>query len=215
MLHDLGVNFALLGLIENPCRLSQFRLQSEVARLSDAVIFDPDLGTKETWTDGSVLWQENFWITTAAYAVIDKEGRVLHSGRVRRWSLSSYVVELWAIWIAFSQSDSAVHIYCDNQTVATSSSSPTMSPASEGVPDNMLDPSTVNAQGSSIFRPNGQGLRFKNSTCLSTYAQSCECRRHFCTTNGLYDFMRILARTPQKRNFLQIHLAGQMDQSRS
>ena len=117
VLHDLGNNFALLGHVEHPYRLSLFRLQSESPTPSDAVHFQPSLPTEERWTDGSVLWHENFWITTASYAVVDKTGLTLFSGRVRRWHLSSHVAELWAIWIAVSRSSAAVHIYCDNQTV--------------------------------------------------------------------------------------------------
>ena len=64
VLHDLGANFALLGIVEHPFRLSQFRLQSEDAHIGDAVQFDASLPILQLWTDGSVLWQPNFWTTT-------------------------------------------------------------------------------------------------------------------------------------------------------
>ena len=117
VLHDLGANFALLGIVEHPFRLSQFRLQSEDACIGDAVQFDASLPVLQLWTDGSVLWQPNFWTTTAAYAVVDIDGNIVSTGRVRRWLLSSYVAELWALWMALSRSAAPVHIFCDNKTV--------------------------------------------------------------------------------------------------
>ena len=117
VLHELGPNFSLLGHVEHPFRLTAFRLLHSTARVDEAAVFDPVAPLQEVWTDGSVLWQESFWLTTATFAVIDQLGRALRVGRVQRWNLSSFVAELWAIWIAFSSSEAPVRIYCDNQAV--------------------------------------------------------------------------------------------------
>ena len=116
-LHELGSNFALVGHVEHPYRLTAFRLQYAYADPAAAVTFVPGDDTQELWTDGSVQWQECFWLTTAAFAIVDKQGHLVHSGRVKRWNLSSFVAELWAVWHAFAQSRCAVIVYCDNQAV--------------------------------------------------------------------------------------------------
>ena len=117
VLHEQGPNFPLLGHVEHPFRLTAFRLLHQAARIDDAASLDPAADPLEVWTDGSVLWQENFWLTTATFAVIAKNGTLLHSGRVQRWCLSSYVAELWAVWSAFSSSAAPICVYCDNQAV--------------------------------------------------------------------------------------------------
>lgn len=120
VLHELGLNFPLLGIVEHPRRLAQFRLQSEIADHNSAAVFCPLDDMVEIWTDGSVLHQESFWLTTATFAAVDKVGCVIHRGRFMRWHLSSFVAELWAIWVTFSRSTAPVCIYCDNQAVVKS-----------------------------------------------------------------------------------------------
>ena len=117
VLHELGNNFPMLGLVEHPFRLTQFRLQQAIAKPGDARAFDPSSEPTEAWTDGSVMWSTSFWLTTAAFAVVNKAGTVTFTGRVQRWGLSSYVAELWAVWIAFSQASAAIQIFCDNRSV--------------------------------------------------------------------------------------------------
>ena len=84
-LHELGSNFDLLGHVEHPFRLTLFRLQNAVADVASATVFEPGPEPDEAWTDGSVQWQECFWLTTAAFAIINKQGQLIHSGRVMRW----------------------------------------------------------------------------------------------------------------------------------
>lgn len=94
-LHELGENFALLGIVEHPFRLSQFRLNFDLPSLEDAVTFYPEQPCTFFWTDGSVVAKECYWTTTAAFAVVDQHGSTIWSGRVRRWAISSYAAELW------------------------------------------------------------------------------------------------------------------------
>ena len=116
-LHELGENFALLGIVEHPFRLTQFRLSFESAQTHEAAVFCPDHPCQHLCTDGSVVGKDCFWTTTAAYAVVDHVGNTLWAGRVRRWAISSYTAELWAIWIAFSRSCNPIHVFCDNKAV--------------------------------------------------------------------------------------------------
>lgn len=106
-----------MGLVEHPFKLSRFRLLCESAFTTEVVAFDPDAPLTEVWTDGSVMWPHSFWLTTAAYAVIGSDATILSVGRVKRWNLSSYVAELWAIWMALKLVSAPLHIYCDNNAV--------------------------------------------------------------------------------------------------
>lgn len=74
ILHDLGVNFHMLGLVEHPYKLSRFRLQGEAADPTEAAPFVANGPLTEVWTDGSVVWPHSFWLTTATFTVIGKTG---------------------------------------------------------------------------------------------------------------------------------------------
>lgn len=112
-IHDFGSNFATLGHFQHPAFVAKRRLQcSDLESIDLASSFT--LGHHERlWTDGSVLFAENFWITHATYAVLDEAQRVRHKGLVQHWNISSYAAELWAILIACAAASFPTTIYCD------------------------------------------------------------------------------------------------------
>ena len=62
--------------------------------------FEADRELVEYWTDGSLLWADVFWLTTAAFSVIDVIGNVVETGPVFHFSLSSHAAELWGVIMA-------------------------------------------------------------------------------------------------------------------
>lgn len=57
-------------------------LQHDSADTRDAATFQPNSPVQ--WTDGPLLWAPSFWLTTAAYAVVNGQGNAPHVGRVKR-----------------------------------------------------------------------------------------------------------------------------------
>ena len=115
--HDLGPNFCGLGIIEHPAAIASSRLQ-----VSDLPVFDPDAfdpaADELTWfTDGSVVLQESFWLTTAAYAIFDCAEHLVVSGPVRHISLAAYTAELFALPVAIILAPACVTIFTDCKTI--------------------------------------------------------------------------------------------------
>ena len=115
VLHELGRNFALLGILEQPPFLAKRRLLCSVPQ-TITFSFQADR-TVEFWTDASVLWADRFWITVATFAVVDINLQVCKKGVVNYPTLSSYVAELWGLLQACLLTPFRVHVYCDNKTV--------------------------------------------------------------------------------------------------
>lgn len=114
-LHEFG---GMLGIYEHPVMIASRRLRQHVIQDTIVQEFCPDLPAIDFWTDGSVLWPKQFWITSAAYAIISQSGLVVESGPVYALALSSYVPELWAIWRSFARTGQPVRVFTDNQAVA-------------------------------------------------------------------------------------------------
>lgn len=49
------------------------------------------------WTDGSVVWNNVFWLTTGDFAVVLGDGSILAHGEVKHWVMNSYIAELWPL----------------------------------------------------------------------------------------------------------------------
>ena len=116
-LHEFGANFSMLGIFEHPSQVARHRLCQDVTLPPCEHDFPPESILEEVWTDGSVMWTSHFWITTAAFAVIDSDGAVKTSGRVKALRLNSYTAELWAVCNAFATSRNPVIVYTDSQSV--------------------------------------------------------------------------------------------------
>ena len=96
-IHEFGNNFAMLGHVQHPKFVGGKRLRfSDPGSLPLASDFSAR-HQQRLWTDGSVLYSDKFWITSAAFAVVDEQGHVRKSGSVFHWHLSAYTAELWAI----------------------------------------------------------------------------------------------------------------------
>ena len=117
-LHELGPNFALLGIVEHPLGLVKSRLKMSLPETLHCNPIRVSDVTQPLWTDGSVFASDLYWITTGGFAIIDLAGNCIASGQVWHWSLCSYTTELWAIIVAATFADSSVHIFTDNQAVA-------------------------------------------------------------------------------------------------
>ena len=115
-LHELGANYCTLGLVEHPNMIAKHRLQinSELPALPSQL----DLSCiQRIWTDGSVLWNANFWLQSGGYAVIGENEHVIAAGPLHHWVLDSYTTELWAVVIAISKATTRIAIFTDCKTI--------------------------------------------------------------------------------------------------
>ena len=113
-----GPNFSLLGVAESPMDVIRAKLQvSNTAELQVQEWERPTDVYRHVWTDGSVQLASYPWLTMASYAVVADDGRLLDSGRVWHWRLSSYSAELWAILAAFSAATEPVVVHSDSLTI--------------------------------------------------------------------------------------------------
>lgn len=113
VIHDFGSNFAMLGHFLRPNFVAKRRLQcSSIESIDLAADFSTQHHEK-LWTDGSVLFAENFWITNAAFAILDESQQIRYKGLVQHWNLSSYAAELWAVLVACAAAYFPMTIYCD------------------------------------------------------------------------------------------------------
>ena len=115
LLHEMGQNFALAGIVEQPFFLARRRLVIMKAPTTFPE-YNPS-SIEEFWTDGSVLWSERFWITTATFAVVGADLQVLAKGLVSYPCLNSYVAELWGLLQACLLGVHRIRIFCDCNSV--------------------------------------------------------------------------------------------------
>ena len=87
----MGPNFLNFGIVEHPVSVVDFRLKFTPWSHDRVIAFEPQLPCERRWTDGSVVLQESFWLTTGALAVVDQHENCVASGRVNH---ASYAAEL-------------------------------------------------------------------------------------------------------------------------
>ena len=113
-----GPNFSTLGIAESSLDLIRTKLRvSSTAELQVQEWGRPLLAYRHVWSDGSVQLASYPWLTMASYAVVADDGRLLDSGRVWHWRLSSYSAELWAILAAFSAATEPIVVHTDSLTI--------------------------------------------------------------------------------------------------
>lgn len=115
--HDLGPNFSLFGITEHPVALCNFRMCWQTLSIDETLGFDAAKNRRPLWTDGSVFFQNHFWITTGACAIVDSDLNTVFVGRVDHIHLTSYATELFAIVKAVALSQGPVCITTDSLTV--------------------------------------------------------------------------------------------------
>ena len=115
--HELGPNFKIFGLVEHPRKIAEHRLRWQPVPPDRSDFFQPDALVKRLWSDGSVIWNTNFWLMSGGFAVVDDTGTCKARGPVLHWSISSYTTELWAVLVAFLQSEQPICIFTDCQTI--------------------------------------------------------------------------------------------------
>lgn len=111
------MNFRQLGIVEHPWPILWHRLEVDYAKDLPIAEFTRPTVTVSYWTDGSVIWGENFPLTAAGFSVVQEDGQVFASGTVSHLSLSSFSAELWAVIVATLRSDCNVHIFSDCKEV--------------------------------------------------------------------------------------------------
>ena len=117
VLHEFGSNFAVLGHVQHPISIAKKRLQmSDISSIGLASTFSAE-HNERMWTDGSVIHSNTFWITNAAYAVLDETRQIRFKGLVQHWNVSAYCAELWAILVTCARACFTTCIYCDCSSV--------------------------------------------------------------------------------------------------
>ena len=104
---EFGPNFLSHGIVEVNDFIVQQRLTISSPSHIPVCAWDVNSSNQCSvfWTDGSCEHQESFWFCSGAYAVINARGKLVSSGAVSHWALSSYSCELWAILVAFFGSE--------------------------------------------------------------------------------------------------------------
>lgn len=87
----------------NPVAIASHRLRWLQWSHANCAQFCASHSPINVWTDGSVLLQESFWLTTAGYAVVAEDESCIASGQVCHISLSSCAAELFAVLIAVQE----------------------------------------------------------------------------------------------------------------
>lgn len=114
--HELGLNFSKLGIVDHPYEIAMLRLRC-FTTFPCASAFAADQEVAEYWTDGSLLWPDVFWLTSAAFSVVDCGGNVMDTGPVFHFSLSSYAAEMWGIIVALAHASGPCVVYTDSETI--------------------------------------------------------------------------------------------------
>lgn len=115
--HEFGSNFMLLVIFEHPVKVADQRLAMTAWDPSCIAVFDPSKPHVSLWTDGSVVFPESFWLTCAAYSIVDEQEQCIEVDCVRHLCLNSYTAELYAILQAFAKQDGPLTIHTDCQTI--------------------------------------------------------------------------------------------------
>lgn len=116
--HELGPNFCGLGIVEHPPALASQRLTISELPVFDATCFDPEAAELLWFSDGSVVLQESFWLTAAAFAIYHHQERLVASAPVQHISLAAYTAELFPLAVAIIMAPARVCIFTDCKTVA-------------------------------------------------------------------------------------------------
>ena len=115
--HEFGPNFRLLGLFEHPVAVGKHRTSYMPILEENDSPFLPDADRSEVWTDGSVYFTSNFWLTVAGYSIVSAQGEVLEADRILFPNLSSYAAELYAATRAFVSASTNISIYTDCKSI--------------------------------------------------------------------------------------------------
>ena len=115
--HELGPNFINFGIVEHPVAIIDHRLSCASLTVCPSESFDHTSPPARRWTDGSVLFASCFWLTSAAYAVVDENETCILFGSVHHVCLSSFAAELYAFLIAVSSCTQRIHVFTDSRTV--------------------------------------------------------------------------------------------------
>ena len=107
----------MLGLVDHPVGIAKHRLAFTSIQGDISPPFVADADTQHVWTDGSVFLAESYWLTTAAYSIIDAFGRTVDTGPVQSPKLTSYSAELFAIYKATALSSAAIVIHTDCKSI--------------------------------------------------------------------------------------------------
>ena len=116
--HKLGPNFRIFGIVEHPAKIAEHRLRWSPLPEVISMPFLAEADPLHVWTDGSVIWNDVFWITAGGYAVANEFGTCVAKGPVTHWALSSYTAELWALLVAVALTSQRLQVFTDSQTVA-------------------------------------------------------------------------------------------------
>ena len=117
--HDFGTNFVNFGIFDHPVALCNFRLEWQPWKPDALLDFQPDMPRRTLWTDGSVFFPQNFWVTTGAYAIVDESFTCVRVERVNHVALNSYATELYAVLQAIAISQGPIQIVSDCKTVVS------------------------------------------------------------------------------------------------
>ena len=115
--HELGPNFCGLGIVEHPSSAINHRVQLSALPTYDCTLFDPTAPGVVWFSDGSVLLQESYWLTSAAFAIYDQNESLIRSGPVKHVALASYTAELFALAVAVIIAPARLHLVADCQTI--------------------------------------------------------------------------------------------------
>ena len=115
--HDLGPNFSILGIVEHPRKIAEYRLRCTSIPECPSAPFDPTPVHKCLWTDGSLVWNEIYWLEAGGYCIVDQDANIVSKGPVQHWHLSSYTTELYALLTAIFSYHVPLKIFTDCQTV--------------------------------------------------------------------------------------------------
>ena len=106
-----------MGIVEHPTSVAAQRIQISALSTYNPVNFDPAAPELTWFTDGSVLLQDSYWLTSAAFAIYDRSEQLITSGPVRHVSLAAYTAELFALAVAIVIAPARVHIVTDCKTI--------------------------------------------------------------------------------------------------
>ena len=115
--HELGPNFALLGIVEHPCKIAEHRLRYVPLQTQSHETFDENHVRMRFYTDGSVVWNNFYWLESGGYSIVNDQGELVSSGAVTHWHISSYTTELFAFLQVILQNPCPIHVFMDCQTV--------------------------------------------------------------------------------------------------
>ena len=116
--HELGINFELLGIVEHPPAVLIHRLKISDPHQLTLATWNPEQAKQTLWTDGSVQWPNHFMLTCAGFAIVKEGGVVVNEGPVHHWNMSSYTAELWAVIVAIASASGPIHIRTDCKSMA-------------------------------------------------------------------------------------------------